>query len=185
MHSKNLSDFDLVTRVLGGEKELFRLLMERHHTLVFHVAQRFMPDPEQMAETAHEIFVKVYEQLESFENRSAFSSWVYGLARNHCIDKKRWENRHNRHYMELPHDHSRHLESTEPGPDEFPDNSLNRLWKAIGRMGEHQSVPLLMKYRDGMSYQAISEALDVPVGALKVRVHRARKELKQFLEQKI
>jgi RNA polymerase sigma-70 factor, ECF subfamily len=50
------------------------------------------------------------------------------------------------------------------------------------RIGDDYSVPLLMKYRDGMSYEDISEDLNVPVGALKVRVHRARKQLKTYLE---
>ncbi len=187
MHSTDLSDKEIITRILDGEKELYLVLMKRHHSLVFYVAQQFHQNgQEQVSEIAHEIFVKAYEQLASYENRSAFSSWLYRLARNYCIDKIRRNKRHNLTYLEMPGEYSDHMATDEPDPGEnlSESESAAKLQKGLEKIGEQYSVPLLMKYRDGMSYDAISNALDISEGALKVRVHRARKELKQYMEQK-
>lgn len=136
---------------------------------------------------AHEIFIKAYERLHSFGNRSAFSSWLYRLAQNHCIDQTRRNKFRSTFFTEMPNVHELQLQTKEPNPDDQMDSDeqSSRLENALNRLGENYSIPLLMKYRDGMSYEAISNALNIPEGTLKVRVHRARKEMKLLMEQTI
>lgn len=185
MNTVDPSDFDIITRIHSGEKEQYRLLIERYTSLVFHVVHRYEGDKNMVTEMAHEIFLKAYERLDSFENNSAFSSWLYRLAQNYCIDHTRRKNYRNRLFSELSDDHSENMSADEPIPDDAleAEEQSNRLYQALNRIDENHSLPLLMKYRDGMSYEAIAEILKVSEGTLKVRVHRARKELKQLMEQ--
>lgn len=185
MKPVDLSDTEIISRILSGEKELYRVIMDRYASLVFNAVRRYEPDKNLSSEMAHEIFLKVYERLDTFQGNSAFSSWLYRLAHNHCLDQTRRKKFRNSLFIELPDEYSVELEDGEPAPDAGLDRESNtsRLQKALSKIDDNYSVPLLMKYRDGMSYEAISEDLNVPVGALKVRVHRARKELKQYLEQ--
>ncbi len=185
MNSADMSDFKLISRILDGQKELYRVLMERHAAMVFHVVQKYETDHDRISEMAHEIFLKAYEQLNSFRNRSAFSSWLYRLSQNHCIDHSRRKKIRNTLFTELPDDHALALQTREPNPDNEieSDEQSKHLREALNKISKNNAIPLLMKYRDGMSYEAISKALNVPEGALKVRVHRARKELKLLMEQ--
>ncbi len=193
MKSVDLSDEEILSRILSGEKELYRIVMDRYASLVFHVVRRYEHDNNLMTERAHEIFLKAYERLDSFKGKSAFSSWLYRLAHNHCLDESRRRKHRNTFFTELPDedDHVTAMKDGNPGPDDemdaasVADEQSARLWKALAVIDDNYAVPLLMKYRDGMSYEDISEDLNVPVGALKVRVHRARKELKSYLEHMI
>jgi RNA polymerase sigma-70 factor, ECF subfamily len=184
MNRLEMSDTEILDRIRGGEKELFRVIMDRYASLVFHVVRRYESDNEAMQERAHEIFLKTWERMESFRGESEFSSWLYRLAHNHCLDQHRRRTHHNEFFTELPGDFREEMKDTNPGPDSILETGdrAEALWKALRLVGDDYAVPLLMKYRDGMSYEDISEDLNVPVGALKVRVHRARRQLKQHLE---
>ncbi len=184
MNRLELSDTEILNKIRSGEKELFRIIMDRYASLVFHVVRRYETDDEAMKERAHEIFLKTWERKDSFRGDSEFSSWLYRLANNHCLDQTRRRKYKNAFFTELPEEFNEAMKDGNPGPDsaiEAGDRSA-ALWKALSRIGNDHAVPLLMKYRDGMSYEDISEDLGVPVGALKVRVHRARKLLKNYLK---
>ncbi len=187
MKTSDPSDTDVIARILDGESDMYRLLMKRYTSLVFHVVGKYENDESTVKEMSHEIFIKAYEQLPSFENRSAFSSWLYRLAYNHCIDHVRKKQHRNRLFSEMPEEFDADMTNSEPDPDSDMENNekLSLLHQALEKINDSYSTPLLMKYRDGMSYEAISKTLNVPEGALKVRVHRARKELKQAMEQSL
>lgn len=184
MDSVELTDNEIINRILNGEKDLYRLLMERYATLVFSMVRRFEKDNVLIEEMAHDVFIKTYERLNSFKGDSAFSSWLYRLTQNHCID----QTRRKKYKNTINYDPADDTLSRIPSGDSDPEDNIRaeeqsvRLWKALNNVNDSYVTPLLMKYRDGMSYEEISEILDVPVGALKVRVHRARKELKKNLE---
>lgn len=184
MNRVELTDTEILNRIRSGDKELFRIIMDRYAPLVFHVVRRYETDNEAMNERAHEIFLKTYERMDSFRGKSEFSSWLYRLAHNHCLDQNRRRNYHNAFFSELPGEFHEGMKDGNPAPDSAieADDRSQALWKALSRIGDDYAVPLLMKYRDGMSYEDISEDLNVPVSALKVRVHRARKHLKNYLE---
>lgn len=193
MKTVDPSDSEILARISNGEREMYRLIMERYGSLVFNVAGKYETDKNQIVERAHEIFVKAYERLGSFRGKSAFSSWLYRLANNHCLDAYRRRKHRNAFFTDFPEEQVIDLKDDNPGPDADAEATLDagsdtagpsvQFWEALTRINDTYSVPLLMKYRDGLSYEEISRNLNVPVGALKVRVHRARKELKSMMEE--
>lgn len=134
-----------------------------------------------------EIFVKAYTKLDTFEERAKFSTWVYSLSLNYCRDYAKNIRRKNSRFSELGESYIDAYISDELQPDEsmVQQETEGVLYRAIEKLSPEQSEPLLMKYRDGMSYKAISEQTGVSESALKVRVHRARVELKRNLEQEV
>lgn len=180
----NSEEWDLIDQILDGKSQNYRVLVERYSPMVFHVVRRFEQDDDEAEELAQQIFVKAYEKLDSYNKESKFSTWLYSLAKNHCRDYTKNIRRNNKRLSEM-----------EPG---FVDTAMqeiqtphlnmelkewkNLLAKALENLSIGYSEPFLLKYRDGLSYEAISERMDVSVSALKVRVHRARKELKILLE---
>jgi len=175
----------LIEDILSGEHEKFRVLVNRYAPMVFHIVRQFVDDADEVEELAQQIFVKTYEKLESFDNRSKFSSWLYMIAKNHCRDYAKNIRRENKRFSEME---TYELESQMPESKSTDHQVQSDEWsrllaEALEHINSNHATAFLMKYRDGMSYQAMSGRLDASVSALKVRVHRARKELKHFIEQ--
>jgi len=181
------SDSEIVKKITRGDREYFRILVDKYSLMIFHVVRSFEKNEEEVKGIVQEIFVKAYTKLDTFGDRSKFSTWIYSLALNHCKDYAKNIRRKNSRFSELEDTFIDNTESSDLQPDESieQDESRSALFNAIRKLSPEQSEPLLMKYRDGMSYKTISEQMDISESALKVRVHRARSELKRLLEQKV
>ena len=182
-HSKE-EEFEWIDRILDGRDELYKKLTDRYAPMVFHIVRQFVDDEEEVKELAQQIFVKCYERLESFKRRSRFSSWLYMIAKNHCRDYAKNIRRQNSRFSEMEeHEVNRQLTDTD-SPDHLLEQQEwnNLLYEALDAISQDYANAFLLKYRDDMTYQAMSKRMDVSVSALKVRVHRAKKELKAYME---
>lgn len=170
------ADRELMERVKQGELELLSTLFERHQRRLFNFFLRLTPNRSAAEDLVQEVFVRMLKYRGSFRDGAEFSPWMFTLARNAAVDLYRA-----RPELEVQAD----PEAPEPAaPLEHPVESLERrereamLEAALGRL-PHDRRELLMMARFGeMKYDAIAEALGVSVGAIKVRVHRAMKELR-------
>lgn len=178
-------EFQIVEAVLNGQKDRYRELVDRHAPLVFNIVTRFVSQRDEAEELAQEIFVKTYERLSSFKKQSKFSSWLYRIAYNHCRDYAKNIRRKNESFDEVGEQAlKKHGETYS-----MPDAELEKAeWIALLKQGLKEintdyAEAFLMKYDAGMTYQAMAQRLDASKGALKVRVYRAKKELKAFIEQ--
>lgn len=187
MSSCELNDLQVIEEINNGRKEQFRLIMDRYAPVVFHVVRRFEKDEVAVKEMAHEIFLKVYEKLNSFKGDSAFSSWLYMVALNYCRDNSRREQRRNRDTEELNEEIMDNSGSGQDNPESSLINSemVELLNSSVEQLSPDYALPLTLKYREGLSYEAMSELLNVSVSALKVRIHRARNELKKIMEDRL
>jgi RNA polymerase sigma-70 factor, ECF subfamily len=184
---QNQSEFSLIREISGGNKAVYRVLVDRYSGMVFHIVRRFEKDEDEVQELAQQIFVKAYEKLEQFDMRSSFSTWLYRLAMNHCRDYAKNIRRKNSRFSEM----APGFEEENLSDEKTPYMRLQmREWKellsaAIGKLSSDYAEPFLLKYRDGLSYEVMSEQTGISVSALKVRVHRARKELKELLDKEV
>lgn len=181
------AEFELIDRILSESRDQYKVLVDRYSPVVFHVVRRFEKDEDEVEELAQQIFVKAYEKLELFDKKSAFSSWLYSLAMNHCRDYAKNIRRRNKRISELDSEYVDSIYMDEKTP--FLRLEMKE-WKellsrALQGLKAEYSEPFLFKYRDGMSYDVMSEQTGVSVSALKVRVHRARKELKDRLKKEV
>ncbi len=184
-HSKK-EEFQLIRNVLDGKTELYEQLVDRYAPMVFHIVRRFVNDEDEVEELAQQIFVKCYERLDKFSMNSKFSSWLYMIAKNHCRDYVKNIRRQNKRFSEMEeHVLENNFPETERPDQQFQAAEWSQLLEeALDAISPDYSQAFLYKYRDDMTYQAMSDRMDVSVSALKVRVHRARKELKEYIENK-
>lgn len=180
-------EFELIRQITDHDSSGYKILVDRYSPIVFHIVRRFEKDESEVNELAQQIFVKAYEKLIQFDMKSAFSTWLYRLAMNHCRDYVKNVRRGNRNFSDLD---SAFIEKN-LSDERTPYLNLEiKEWKklldsAIGKLSSDYAEPFLWKYRDGLSYKAMSEQTGISVSALKVRVHRARKELKEQLDKKV
>ncbi len=168
-------DAALVAASKAGDIDAFETLVRRHARLVYAHALRFFGDPGPVEDVVQEVFVKVYRSLASFDERSAFTTWLYRVTRNACLDEVRTGRR-----RPVP------VDTLEPPgvTEDFADGV------ALSDAVEHAMRALPPEDRDalsavslfGLSYAEAAALLDVPVGTVKSRVFRARRALAVTLE---
>lgn len=178
------SEHDIISEILDGERELYRILIDRYSPMIFHLVRSYEPNEEEVKGMVQAIFVKAYTKLDTFEKRSKFSTWIYSLALNYCRDYAKNIRRKNSRFSELSSSFIDSRKSDDLLPDQLieTEDRINVMLEELEKLPSEQSEPLLMKYRDGMSYKAMSEETGVSVSALKVRVYRAREELKKRID---
>ncbi|HKK46813.1 MAG TPA: sigma-70 family RNA polymerase sigma factor [Balneolaceae bacterium] len=183
---KREEELQLIRDIKEGNRDGYRILVDRYAPMIFKVVNRFVDHNDDAEELAQQIFVKTYERLSSFKGDSKFSSWLYMIAMNHCRDYARNVRRQNSRFSEMDDQKlDRHLEN-----HDSPDHEIERqewlelLQEGLDHIAEDYAEAFLLKYENNMTYKAMAKRLDASVSALKVRVYRAKKELKTFIEQR-
>ena len=180
---------ELVSRARAGDTAAFEQLMLDNQDRVYTLCLRMTGNREDALDLALEAFVNAWRGLSSFQGNSSFSTWVYRLASNACIDFLRKRKR--RQQGESPHSlDDEEAPLPEPAdPRGSPEEELERreLRRAVERglqaLPDHHRQVLVMRELSGMSYQEIGAVLDLDLGTVKSRIARARLALKKFLVQ--
>ena len=180
---------ELVSRARAGDTAAFEQLMLDSQDRVYTLCLRMTGDREDALDLAQETFFNAWRGLGSFQGNSSFSTWVYRLASNACIDFLRKRKR--RQQGESPHSlDDEEAPLPEPAdPRGSPEEELERkeLRRAVERglqaLPDHHRQVLVMRELSGMSYQEIGAVLDLDLGTVKSRIARARLALKKFLVQ--
>jgi RNA polymerase sigma-70 factor (ECF subfamily) len=181
------ADFDeteLLERARKGDSQAFGALVERYQRRVVGVAQAVVHNQDDAIELAQETFVRAYENLSKFESRSSFSTWLYRIAANLSIDFRRREGRHQVLRGEDAETEINRLPS--PRGDSYQESVRTELNKRINGAleqltPEHRAV-ILLREVEGLSYDEISDLLQVPRGTVMSRLHYARGHMRTILK---
>ena len=181
------ADFDeteLLERARKGDSQAFGALVERYQRRVVGVAQAVVHNQDDAIELAQETFVRAYENLSKFESRSSFSTWLYRIAANLSIDFRRREGRHQVLRGEDAEMEINRLPS--PRGDSYQESVRTELNKRINGAleqltPEHRAV-ILLREVEGLSYDEISDMLQVPRGTVMSRLHYARSHMRTILK---
>jgi len=183
--SADESDGAYARRVQNGDRAAFRVLIERYEGMVFDLAHQYADSPEEAEDLAQDAFLRAFRRIGDLRKPDRFSSWLYGIALNRCRD---YAKNVRRETYAFSRTEEQDQADALPGNSCRQDDELvaeeesEQLWAALEELSSTYATPFLLKYRDGMTYKAMSKRLDVSVSALKVRVHRARKKLRNLLE---
>lgn len=178
------NETELLRRAQKGDPQAFGALVERYQRRVVGVAFAVVHNQDDALELAQETFVRAFENLSKFESRSSFSTWLYRIAANLAIDFRRREGRHTILRGEDAENEIQRLPSTRG--DSFVEASRRELSKRISDAlreltPEHRAV-ILLREVEGLSYDEISEVLQVPRGTVMSRLHYARGHLRGILK---
>ncbi len=174
-------DDELIALARDGDEQAFAGLVERHHRAVFALVVRTVGDRARAEELTQEVFLRVFRGLKYFRGQARLSTWIYRIAVNVCSQDR--ASRRPEIPLELPESWDR------PAPDPGePDRQFgaielrDRLSKALARLTPRERMLVRGHYLHDVQYDALAEALDIPLGTVKTQLFRAKAHLRKLLE---
>jgi len=180
----------LINRAKNGDIDSFEKLIGSHQKRVYNIAFKMLGNKEDASEMAQETFIKIFKSIKNFKEESTFSTWIYRITVNVCLDfiRKRKKN------INVSYDNTIKLDDSEvhfqakdnsQRPDMIYENrELKReLDKAIEKLPPDQRIVVILKDIQGFSYIDIANFVKCPEGTVKSRLNRGRLALKEMLKR--
>jgi RNA polymerase sigma-70 factor (ECF subfamily) len=180
--SSDLVPPELVDRCRNGDQSAWNELVEATHREVYTLCLRILRDPDDAAEATQDAYLKAWRGLKGFRGDALFSTWMYRVATNAALSKARGRKRRRSHEIEAEDETLERLPmsgSTEDAADTRLD--LRAVEQALALLPDHYRSALVMKDIYGFSMEEIASQLKISETAAKVRVHRARKKVKELV----
>ena len=183
------SDGDLIGRALGGDVAAFGLLVERNQDYVYNAVFHLVGNEEDAEDIAQEVFLRAYRNLRGFRGQARFTTWLYGIMLNSV--RSYWRRRRSRTVLSLTgqDDDEEDRAGADPpfagdGPHEMSQRreQVQAVRVAIAGLDAELREILVLRDIQGLSYEELADALSLPAGTVKSRLHRARQALKDALE---
>jgi RNA polymerase sigma-70 factor, ECF subfamily len=183
-------DAALMLRVKAGDVAAFDELVERYKQPVMNLLARMLRDQVEAEDLAQNVFVQVYRSAHRYQPSARFSTWLFTIARNLCLNELRRRSRHPADSMDITRlDHEDQPanqfedQKTASAPTQLLQSELEqKVEQAIGQLPENQRLAILLCRQEELSYEQIAEVLDCSLSATKSLIHRARETLKQKLK---
>ena len=177
----------LIKQVQDGDHEAFAELVKRHETNVYNLCLRMSGNPEDAMDLSQEAFLKAWRGIGFYKAESAFSTWLYRLTSNVCIDFLRKQKRRPTVSLTVEEEEAAvelEVEDTAPSPEEqvLHTERSQAVADAMGLLEEDFREVLILRVVEDLSYEEIAEIMDLKVGTVKSRLARARLKLKKLLE---
>lgn len=183
-------DAALMVRVREGDREAFALLVEKFKQPVFNLIYRTLRDATEAEDLAQNVFLQVYRAAHRYQPGAKFSTWLFTIARNACLNEIRRRSRHPAESLDDPGSEQedaapRQLEdprSTSPPEALLQAELVEKIHQALGALPENQRTALLLCQQEELSYEEIGQVLKCSLPATKSLIHRARETLKERLK---
>jgi RNA polymerase sigma-70 factor (ECF subfamily) len=176
------NEIELVTRAQDGDRNAFSELVRIHSQGVLNVIYRMCGDMQVAEDAAQETFIQAWLRLQSYRPQSSLRNWLYRIAVNTAIDMLRKDKRILPGKIE-----DLNLRDSEPGPEAVVASAerTEMVQEAVLTLPDASRAVLVLREFEGLSYQEISESLEIPVGTVMSRLNYARKLLREKLEVKL
>jgi len=181
----------LIERALQDDQTAYNAIVKRYRDQIYHFIYRMVKDGAQAEDLTQETFIKAFRALASFNSNYAFSTWLYKIAANNCIDffrKKKLQTTS----LDTPiRAKDGELQRDYPTHDQGPESQLlskektGQIERAIQALPMKYRRAIELRHKEDCSYEEIAEELDIPLGTVKVRIFRAREMLKAKLKEQM
>ena len=172
----------LAAKLRAGDPDAFEELVRAYQHRVFGVAVRMLGDRAEAEEIAQEVFLRVYRSVGEFRGESKLSTWLYAIASRLCLNRLASSDRRQRRadsaaLLDVP-------SSTADASAELERGELETaLREAIAALPEERRIVVVLRDVEGLSYEEIASALELELGTVRSRLHRARMDLKAKLQR--
>lgn len=175
---RELSDSELVQLVKSGEAEPFDELVRRHSVKIHDLCYKILHNYDDARDMAQETFIKAYRKIKKFDGRSKFSTWLYRIAVNNCLNYLKKQRPTEEIYEEM-------MSSGKDDPVERYRNKKLRemIYNAVQQLPTVQRAVFTLRTLEDMSYQEVSEILKKPISTVKVNHHLAVKNLRNYMKE--
>ena len=182
---------DLIQKAIAGDETAYRTLLENYRGAIFNLLYKMVRNREETEDLVQEAFMKAFKALPSFNEEYAFSTWLYKIAINNCIDhmrKKRLKTYSiNKPVQSKDGELDREFPDTSMSPDKdlLSEERTNLIEEAIEELPENYKIAIVLRHSEERSYEEIAQLLNIPLGTVKARIFRAREMLKKKLKPKL
>jgi len=186
---KNLEDIEVIKRILDGDKDAFAVIQKKYTRIISSLIRRMVKDEADVVDLTQDTFIKAYNALDKFQLDYSFSSWLFKIASNTCIDFLR-KKRFNLVPLHRQNNDSEEEEIIEIKDDTYtPDTELlakerkEALLQAIAELPDNYKEIIKLRHGEDLDYAEIAIRLDLPLGTVKAHLFRARKLLYEKLKK--
>ncbi|MEM9411580.1 MAG: sigma-70 family RNA polymerase sigma factor [Planctomycetota bacterium] len=183
-HPVEPDDSELIQSTLDGRQEAFGRLVFRYQNRLYNSMVQILRNEAEAEDTVQEAFIAALTKLSTFHGKSGFYTWLYRIAFNNAISRLRKRKKNTLSLDRETEDMNWQLPSSGPLPDSdlLQKERADQVVVALGRLSEEHRNILILREMDEMDYSAISGVLNLPVGTVRSRIHRARMQLKEIIE---
>ena len=178
MVSEGISDQECVRRLQRGEVEVFEVLVRRYQKTIFNVVYRVLGDYQEAAEVSQEVFLSAYRAVRQFRGDASFSTWLYRIALNHASTRRKsmagWQK------QTVPIDVVDPVSDQRLEPGQVMEQKETQQWvqRALNSLDPPDAIIILLRDLQDVPYDEVAQILDIPLGTVKSRLHRARQALR-------
>ena len=161
-----VSDSELISRAKKGDDSAFNELVRRHQDFIYRLARGYLNEKEAAKDGTQEVFIRAYQGLPYFQSDARLTSWLYKICKNHCLNLLRRQKLEN---------------DLEYGPSANSEDDFTlkfKLKKMIAGLSDEYREVIILRYYQDLKYDQIARLLDLPLSTVKIRLHRAKAELK-------
>ncbi len=184
-------DRDLIRLALEGDQDAYTRIMKKYRNSIYHLIVRMVGYSHEAEDLTQEAFIKAFNSLATFNDEFAFSTWLYKIATNNCIDYLR-KKKLKTFSIDKPVQALEGEQTYEIADESYvPDRRLLQhqqsmtIQEAIERLPEKYRRVIMMRHQEEKSYEEIAEELDLPLGTVKAHIFRAREMLYKQLRGKV
>jgi RNA polymerase sigma-70 factor (ECF subfamily) len=180
---EGLGDAECVKRVQRGDVDSFEVLVRRHQKATFNLVYRLLGDYDEAAEVTQEVFLSAFKSIHQFRGDANFSTWLYRIAFNHASTRRKG--------LQIAQQRHVPLDGTEliGDGDAFADpektaqdrETQQRVQRALNSLPKDDATIIILRDLQDAPYEEVAQMLEIPVGTVKSRLHRARRALKELL----
>lgn len=182
---KALYDFKLVELAKEGDQNAFAELMKRYNRSLYHVILKMVRNVDDAEDLTIEAFAKAFKNLERFKQDYTFSTWLFRIATNNCIDFIRKKKNNETFSLNNLYNNTENEEfnldiadeASDPQEDAIRSQKAELMQKLVARLPAKYRKLVTMRYFEERAYQEIAEELEIPIGTVKAQLHRAKELL--------
>ncbi|KPK62778.1 hypothetical protein AMJ83_09860 [candidate division WOR_3 bacterium SM23_42] len=174
------SDELLIKQVGQGDEHAFERLVHKYEQAVFNTIYRYIGNQDDVEDLAQEIFIKVWRNAKKFKGKSKFSTWLYRITANHCLNYRR-KRKHGSISLDELTEHGKTPNALKVEPDWEQKRRVESVRKAVDELPERQRMALVLAQYEGRSYKEIAEIMKVSLSSVESLIFRARSHLREKL----
>ncbi|MFV0605387.1 MAG: RNA polymerase sigma factor [Niabella sp.] len=181
----------LVQDLKKGKETAFKSIVDNYQNMVYNTCLSIVKNEEDAEDLAQEVFVQVYQSIQSFKGESKLSTWIYRIATTKSLDHERKKKRKKRFGFVKSIFGDENEVVINPPDFHHPGVALDqkenaaKLFRAIDKLPENQKIAFILNKTEGLSYQEVSEVMNVSVSSIESLLHRAKNNLRKILEKEL
>lgn len=179
------TDQHYIDQIMAGDTNAFAVLVDRYKDLVFSLALKTLKNREEAEEVAQDSFIKVYKSIDKFRGESKFSTWLYKVTYNTCLDRLK-KNKRESNLVPIDEFNERQLVAIESILDSIGEKERNQMIQdCLKELPGEDSFLLTLYYFEEQSLEEISKIIGIKTNHIKVKLYRGRKKLAVILKRRL